>query len=115
MERETEKEYKYGWTALAMKENGETIVQMAMENYTMLMAIFMKAAGRTIELMALVSFFSIFLGMYTHANGATYEGQWKEDKQHGKGVETWPDGARYDGMYFDGKKHGRGRLEFVDR
>ena len=53
--------------------------------------------------------------MYTHANGATYEGQWKEDKQHGKGVETWPDGARYDGLYFDGKKHGRGRLEFVDR
>ena len=26
-----------------------------------------------------------------------YEGDWFEDKQHGKGIESWPDGAQYKG------------------
>ena len=43
-----------------------------------------------------------------HANGAKYTGYWKDDKQNGKGVETWPDGAKYDGEYVEGKKHGKG-------
>ena len=47
---------------------------------------------------------SILERCYSHANGAKYKGQWKEDKQHGYGVETWPDGAKYEGMYFEGKK-----------
>jgi hypothetical protein len=38
-------------------------------------------------------------GVYTHASGARYEGEWKDDLQHGKGVEDWPDGAKYEGMY----------------
>lgn len=32
-------------------------------------------------------------------DGAKYIGQWQEDKQHGKGRETWPDGAMYEGDY----------------
>ena len=41
-------------------------------------------------------------------------GEWKDDKQHGKGIETWPDGAKYEGSYAEGKKHGRGTLTFAD-
>ena len=37
-----------------------------------------------------------------------------EDKQHGKGKETWPDGATYEGEYCEGKKNGYGRLIFAD-
>lgn len=46
------------------------------------------------------------MGTYSHSNGAYYEGQWLDDKQHGQGVESWPDGARYEGRYEDGKKEG---------
>lgn len=28
--------------------------------------------------------------------GAKYEGDWKNDLQHGRGVEVWPDGAKYE-------------------
>ena len=41
-----------------------------------------------------------------HTDGVTYKGQWKEDKQHGKGIEMWPDGAVYEGAYVNGKKQG---------
>ena len=43
-----------------------------------------------------------------------YEGDWLEDKQHGKGVEIWPDGARYEGEYIDGKKQGIGSFKWAD-
>ena len=36
-------------------------------------------------------------GIYSHLDGARYEGSWCEDKQHGEGLETWPDGASYQG------------------
>ena len=49
-----------------------------------------------------------------HGNGATYEGDWYEDKQHGNGVETWLDGARYEGQYATGRKSGTGELFFAD-
>jgi hypothetical protein len=39
-----------------------------------------------------------------HQDGAKYEGDWRDDKQDGHGVETWPDGARYEGNYVMGKK-----------
>jgi hypothetical protein len=45
-------------------------------------------------------------GIYSHMDGARYEGYWVNDKQEGYGVETWPDNARYEGNYVDGKKHG---------
>jgi len=46
------------------------------------------------------------MGEYFHINGAKYIGEWVDDKQEGKGVETWPDGAKYEGMYKYGKKDG---------
>jgi len=33
-----------------------------------------------------------------------YEGEWYDDKQSGKGVETWLDGSIYDGYFYNGKK-----------
>ena len=33
-----------------------------------------------------------------------YEGTWKNDKQNGKGCESWPEGACYEGDYVNGKK-----------
>jgi hypothetical protein len=39
-------------------------------------------------------------------DGAKYLGEWYEDKQNGKGIETWPDGAKYEGEYQNGKKDG---------
>ena len=52
-------------------------------------------------------------GVYYHADGSKYDGQWEEDKQHGQGrrmankfcglkvlgTEIWPDGAKYMGCY----------------
>jgi len=35
-------------------------------------------------------------------DGATYSGEWSNDKQHGHGVEMWPDQAKYVGDYVKG-------------
>ena len=45
--------------------------------------------------------------MYKHTDGAEFKGMWVEDKQEGKGIETWPDGARYEGDYKLGQKDGK--------
>ena len=45
-------------------------------------------------------------GKYTHADGASYDGMWLNDKQHGQGQERWPDGSLYVGGYVNGLKHG---------
>jgi hypothetical protein len=52
--------------------------------------------------------------VYSHLDGARYQGNWKEDKQHGRGIETWPDGASYEGDYNEGKKHGIGCFTWAD-
>jgi hypothetical protein len=43
-----------------------------------------------------------------------YEGEWRDDLQHGKGVETWIDKSRYDGDYEFGCKHGIGTYVWDD-
>jgi hypothetical protein len=49
-----------------------------------------------------------------HVNGAKYEGMWRDDLQHGKGVETWTDGSKYEGEYAFGRKHGVGQYQWND-
>jgi hypothetical protein len=44
-----------------------------------------------------------------HRDGAVYEGEWKDDQQHGYGVEKWVDESKYEGYYVMGKKHGQGK------
>jgi hypothetical protein len=46
--------------------------------------------------------------VYNHVNGAKYIGQWKDDLQHGIGIETWTDNSKYQGQYSFGRKHGLG-------
>lgn len=52
--------------------------------------------------------------MYTHSNGARYEGNWKGDLQDGYGVEIWEDQSRYEGYYKEGMKHGFGKYVWPD-
>jgi hypothetical protein len=33
-------------------------------------------------------------GVYIWAEGARYEGEYKEHKKHGRGLQTWPTGGR---------------------
>lgn len=35
------------------------------------------------------------MGVYTHIDGATYNGAWINDLQEGIGIEKWPDGSLY--------------------
>ena len=54
------------------------------------------------------------MGTYLHADGAKYIGEWKDDKQHGEGYETWVDGASFKGDFVDGLKHGNGSFTWGD-
>ena len=29
-------------------------------------------------------------GKYIHVDGAIYEGEWRDDQEHGYGTEIWP-------------------------
>ena len=44
----------------------------------------------------------------TWADGARYEGEWKDGKRSGQGVYTWADGRRYEWEWKDGWRSGRG-------
>jgi len=43
-----------------------------------------------------------------------YEGQFKNDKMHGHGKETFADGKSYEGQFEDGKMHGQGTYKWAD-
>jgi hypothetical protein len=58
-------------------------------------------------------------GTYYYADGDKYEGEWKEDKRHGKGVVTYAGqngtiSEKYDGDWVDGKMHGFGKYYYND-
>ncbi len=43
-----------------------------------------------------------------------YVGEWKDEKQNGQGTYTWANGDKYVGEYKDGKRHGQGTYTFAD-
>lgn len=43
----------------------------------------------------------------------SWQGNWKDDKQHGKGTLV-SDNGTYQGMWKDGKKHGQGELKLTN-
>jgi hypothetical protein len=53
-------------------------------------------------------------GVYIWAEGARYEGEYREDKKNGRGVQTWPSGARYEGEYVDSMQTGYGLMTWAD-
>ena len=58
-------------------------------------------------------------GTYVYSDGDKYEGQWKDDKRHGKGTVTYrgQDGnvvEKYEGDWYEGKMHGFGRYVYAD-
>ncbi|MES2151605.1 MAG: hypothetical protein V4508_17645 [Pseudomonadota bacterium] len=52
-------------------------------------------------------------GLMTYANGAQYEGAFRDGRRDGKGVMEYPNGDRYDGSWKDGLRDGRGTLLFA--
>ena len=48
----------------------------------------------------------LFQGVLTYANGESYEGEWKDDRAHGRGTLTYLSGDRYTGNWIQAKKHG---------
>lgn len=51
-------------------------------------------------------------GRYVWPNGDAYLGEWRDDKRHGKGSDTYASGDRYTGDFFDGQRHGQGTYTF---
>ena len=53
-------------------------------------------------------------GKYVYANGAIYEGVWKDGKPEGKGKCVYANGAIYEGDWKDGKPEGKGKYIFTN-
>ena len=49
-------------------------------------------------------------GTLVQRNGDRYDGEWRDGRENGRGIETWPDGRRFDGQYRDGRPDGPGIL-----
>lgn len=49
-------------------------------------------------------------GTYTYPDGAKYEGEWQNNKRHGRGLWTRPDGMKYEGGWENDKPNGQGTL-----
>jgi len=43
------------------------------------------------------------VGRYTFKSGAMYDGEWKNNVMHGKGIYSYSNGKRYDVVYDNGK------------
>ena len=48
-------------------------------------------------------------------DGEQYVGEWKDDKPHGQGTNTFADGYKYVGEWKDDKPHGQGTFTFASR
>ena len=49
------------------------------------------------------------------ANGDIYEGEWLEDKRHGKGMLRLANNNRYEGEWKLDKKNGNGKFFFLNK
>ena len=49
------------------------------------------------------------IGKFMYADGAVYEGAWRDDCKHGTGTVVSADGSIYAGQWREGKKHGLGQ------
>lgn len=51
-------------------------------------------------------------GTYTKPNGESYEGEWQDNNMHGKGHFIWAAGGEYKGEFRNGLLHGQGRYDY---
>lgn len=47
-------------------------------------------------------------GIFSWADGRTYEGEYFEDKKQGHGIYKWQNGRVYDGLWANGVQDGVG-------
>ena len=59
-------------------------------------------------------YFHNCFGTYTFADGATYVGEYKNDKINGQGTYTYADGDTYVGEFKDDERNGQGTYTFAD-
>jgi uncharacterized caspase-like protein len=50
----------------------------------------------------------------TSSAGDHYEGEYRDGKRNGRGVNTWANGNRYEGEFRDNRRNGRGMMIFAD-
>lgn len=53
-------------------------------------------------------------GTYFYLDGGRYEGDWVDDRIHGKGKSVYSNGNVYDGEWTDGRINGYGTLTYAD-
>ena len=53
-------------------------------------------------------------GKYSYSDGASYEGEWKNGKRHGKGILTLSDGRKYFGKWNLGRNNDTGIVIIPD-
>jgi hypothetical protein len=49
------------------------------------------------------------------ANGAVYEGEYKDNRKHGNGTYKWSDGRVYNGEWVAGDQHGKGVKTYANK
>jgi hypothetical protein len=45
--------------------------------------------------------------------GDEYDGAWKDEMMHGKGIYTYHNGDKYDGEWREDKRHGKGTVTYA--
>jgi len=48
------------------------------------------------------------------SKGDIYEGEWKDDAMHGKGLYIFSNGKRYKGDWYEGDMHGKGLMKYTN-
>ena len=57
-------------------------------------------------------YFDNCFGTYPAVNGDKIVGEWKNDKVHGQGSNTYANGDKFEGLYDKGKRHGFGKYTY---
>jgi len=53
-------------------------------------------------------------GKAVWSDGASYEGEWRDGRFHGRGLSISASGVRYEGEWRDHQRHGQGKLELTN-
>ncbi len=48
------------------------------------------------------------------SDNSMYDGEWRCNKQEGRGTKNWGDGIVYEGEWMDDKMHGQGKYTLAD-